>query len=96
MTVEEWVELDPPVEIVLRRVKDGARIVFVATRDRYAELCNEGGVAVFSPKEVRAVIEAAKHEDAADVMDRVVDVKLAFPGTRFNGFNAPPGEGHTR
>lgn len=94
-SVEQWVDLDPQVELVLKRKSDGLEIVFAPNAESYRALVAKGAV-VFTPGEVLKIIEAKqianergfeKGFELAELLDGVVKLKQTFPGAKLGELN---------
>lgn len=91
MTVDEWVESDSPVEIVLRRKRDGVEIRLCPTADSYRAAVKAGVIALM-PSEVLSLINAAseagddpeKRAALEALIDRAVVVKQCIPGAKLS------------
>lgn len=89
LTVDDWVDHDPPLELVLRRERDGVEMRFCPTRESYQEAI-KAGVIAFTPAEVAAILTAAgeagddqeKRTALVALLDRAVVVKQSIPGAK--------------
>ena len=92
-TVEQWVDLDPQVELALKRKSDGLLIVFAPNAESYRALVAKG-VVVFSPAEVLRIIEARNAADGetgmlarGELLEAAVKLKQTFPGAKLGELN---------